>query len=332
MNCLVLLTKLNNRPATMEALAYGLPFDPKKEKQSLFDVEKSKANFSRAAANAGFKSTLVKRRIEDLPAVVLPAILLLENGNACVITAIDHTGKRAEIVIPDIDETPMETDFEKLNDEYLGFAFLLKKNYEGYRPEDSASSEGDRDNWFFGTLWKFRDIYWNVLLATLLINIFVIAGPMFTMNVYDRIIPHNAVDTLWVLAIGISTVYIFDLILKYLRTQFLEVAAKKSDVILSSILFEQSLNLKMKNKPRTVGSFANNLREFDGIRGFFTSGAVVAFIELPFVVIFLLVIYYISQLLVLVPLTTILLILLYSFFYAQSHQAPRRQHTRSIRP
>lgn len=312
MNCLVLLTKLNDRPATMEALAYGLPFDPKKEKQSLFDVEKSKANFSRAAANAGFKSTLVKRKIEDFPVVVLPAILLLSNGNACVLTAIDHAKRKAEIVIPDIDETPMETDLDKLNEEYLGFAFLLKRVYEGYRPEDTVSTEGDRENWFFGTLLKFKSIYGNVLLATFLINIFVIAGPMFTMNVYDRIIPHNAVDTLWVLAIGISTVYTFDLILKYLRTQFLEVAAKKSDVILSSILFEQSLNLKMKNKPRTVGSFANNLREFDGIRGFFTSGAVTAFIELPFVVIFLLVIYYISKLLVLVPLATILLILIYS--------------------
>ncbi|MGE4498415.1 MAG: type I secretion system permease/ATPase, partial [Deferribacterales bacterium] len=200
-----------------------------------------------------------------------------------------------------------------LKEEYLGFAFLLKRSYMGYRPDDSAAAETDRENWFFGTLLKFKGIYGNVLLATFLINVFVIAGPMFTMNVYDRIIPHNAVDTLWVLAIGIATVYVFDLVLKYLRTQFLEVAAKKSDVILSSILFEQSLNLKMKNKPRTVGSFANNLREFDGIRSFFTSGAVTAFIELPFVVIFLLVIYYISNLLVIVPLVTILLILIYSF-------------------
>lgn len=312
MNCLVLLTKLNDRPTTVEALAYGLPFDPKGKKQSLFDVEKSKSNFSRAAGNAGFKSSLVKRNLEDLPAVVLPAILFMSNGNACVITAIDQVEKKAEIIMPDIDEIPMEISFEKLKEEYMGFAFLLKKNYEGYRPEETSGTFVDKESWFFGTLKKFKGIYGNVLLATFLINIFVIAGPLFTMNVYDRIIPHNAVDTLWVLAIGICTIYGFDLILKYLRTQLLEVAAKKSDVILSSILFEQSLNLKMKDKPRTVGSFANNLREFDGIRSFFTSGAAVAFIELPFVFIFLLVIYYISSIIVIVPLVTIALILAYS--------------------
>jgi ATP-binding cassette subfamily C protein LapB len=313
MNCLVLLTKLNNRPATVEALAYGLPFDPKKDKQNLFDIEKSKANFSRAAHNAGFTSTLVNRRIKDIPAVVLPAILLLKNESACVITAIDHKNKVAEIIIPDLDETPMEVEFEKLEKDYIGFSFLLKKNYEGFRPDLSVSSEDDKKNWFFGTMGKFKSIYGNVLLATLLINLFVIAGPMFTMNVYDRIIPHNAVDTLWVLAVGIVTIYCFDLILKYLRTNFLEVAAKKSDIILSSILFEQSLNLKMKEKPRSVGSFANSIKDFDSIRSFFASSAITAFIELPFVIIFLCVIYYIGKVIVVVPITAILLILINSF-------------------
>jgi ATP-binding cassette subfamily C protein LapB len=313
MQCLVLLTKLNGKPATSEALAYGLPFDPKNDKQSLFDVEKSKANFSRAAGNAGFKSTLVKRTLDEIPAVVLPAVLLLENGDACVLTAIDHEMQLAEIIIPSIDETPMAISFEKLESQYLGFGFLLKRNYDGYRPDDSVSNKTDKQDWFFGTMLKFKDIYGNVLLATFLINLFVIAGPLFTMNVYDRIIPHNAIDTLWVLAIGITTVYVFDLILKYLRTNFLEVAGKKSDVILSSILFEQSLNLKMKDKPRTVGSFANNLREFDGIRNFFTSGAVTAIIDLPFVVIFLVIIYYIGGVLAVVPFITILMILLYGY-------------------
>jgi ATP-binding cassette subfamily C protein LapB len=132
------------------------------------------------------------------------------------------------------------------------------------------------------------------------------------MNVYDRIVPNNAVESLWVLAIGVSVVYMFDIILKFLRSYFLEVAGKKSDVLMSSKLFEQTLGLTMANRGGSIGAFANNLREFDSIRNFFTSGTIASLVDLPFVVIFLLVIFYIAGAIVLVPITIILLILLYS--------------------
>jgi ATP-binding cassette subfamily C protein LapB len=312
MQCLVLLTKLNNKPATVEALSHGLPFDTQEEKQRLFSINNSKSNFSRAAANAGFKSTLVKRKLKQISPLVLPAILVLKDDSACVITAIDHKQKVAEIILPDTGEEPMEIEIDKLEEEYLGFTFFLKRIYEGYREDSSTASEKGENHWFFGTLWRFKGIYFNVLLATLIVNLFVIASPLFTMNVYDRIIPHNAVDTLWVLAIGIFVIYLFDMMLKFIRTYFLEIAAKKSDVILSSILFEQAMNLKMDERPKSVGSFANNIREFDSIRSFFASSAITAFIELPFAAIFLLVIYYIHNKLVIVPLVAMFFIVSYS--------------------
>ncbi|MCP3900748.1 MAG: type I secretion system permease/ATPase [Desulfobacteraceae bacterium] len=316
--CLVVLTKLNNRPATIEALSYGLPFDPKDSKQRLFSLKSAKANFSRAAANAGFNSSIVKRNLIDIPSVVLPSILVLKDDKACVLTAIDIDKETVEIIVPEIGDKPMSISFNKLEENYLGYAFFLKKNYQGERIDTSATQAEDKNNWFFGTLKKLKTIYGNTILATLLINLFVIAGPMFTMNVYDRVIPHNAVDTLWVLAIGICLIYTFDLFFKYIRTYFLEIAAKKSDIILSSILFEQSMNLKMKDKPKSVGSFSNHLKSFDSIRSFFASGAITAFIDLPFSIIFLLVIYSIHNLLVVIPLIVTLIILLYSFLMRNS--------------
>ena len=74
LQCLVVLTKLNNNPASAEALAYGLPFDPSDEKQRLFSMDRPKANFSRAAAKAGFESQLEKRKLKDIPSIVLPAL------------------------------------------------------------------------------------------------------------------------------------------------------------------------------------------------------------------------------------------------------------------
>jgi len=311
MQCLVILTKLNNSPATAEALSHGLPLDPSDIRRKLFTMEGGKANFSRAAARAGFNATLVKRKLSAIPNVVLPAILLLKDDSACVLTALDSESGKAEIIVPQIDEFPQEIELEKLEQEFLGYAFFLKKIYIDNRPEYEKEGAEHNENWFFGTLWRFKGIYTNVIIASLVINIFVVVGPIFTMNVYDRIIPHNAVDTLWVLAVGMFVIYSFDLLLKFIRTYFLEVIAKKSDVILSSMIFEQALNIKMSEKPRSVGSFANNIRDFDSIRSFYASSALVAFIDFPFVVIFLMVIFYVAGYLVFVPVVIIFAIIAY---------------------
>lgn len=315
MQCLVTLTRLNNKPASAEALAYGLPLDPEQKTQSLFTLGGAKSNFSRAAGRAGFNSRLVKRELKDIPNVILPVILLLKNRDACVLTDIDFSEGVAEIIVPSVDETPQEISIEKLEEEYMGFCFLLKRVFRQDSQGETADTEEKEDkHWFFGTLWRFRDLYTNVLIASVLINIFVTVSPLFTMNVYDRVIPHNAVDTLWVLAIGMCIIYIFDITIKYLRTYFLEIAAKKSDVILSSMIFEQALNIRMKEKPKSVGSFASNIKEFDSIRSFYASSAITAFIELPFVLIFIVVIYYIGGIIVLIPLLIMAIIIGYGLY------------------
>jgi len=312
MQCLVVLTKLNNKPASAEALAYGLPFDPGDESQRLFSVNKPKANFSRAAAKAGFSSQLQKRKLQEIPSIVLPAILVLKGDNACVLLDLDTERGVARIIAPTVDESVMEIDLEKLSEEYLGYVFFLKRKYEGFGENKLVNAVAKKGHWFFGTLMKFKGLYGRVLLATFLVNIFVVAGPLFTMNVYDRIIPHNATDTLWVLAVGIGLIYLFDLLLKYIRARFLENVAKKTDIILSSMLFEHAIGLKMKDKPHSVGAFTSTIKDFDGIRSFFAATAITAFIELPFALLFILVIYFVNATIVIVPLVVMLVLLFIS--------------------
>lgn len=311
--CLVALTKLDKKPASAESLVEGLPFDPTEEKQKLFSLKSSHSIFSRAAERAGFSSKIQQRPITSIPGVVLPVILILKNDNACVLTEIFFEERRATVIIPTVDENPQSISLDTLEQDYLGYVFFLKRQYDAHGQDnliDRTLSDNARGNWFFGTLYRFRGIYARVVVATLFINLFVVAGPLFTMNVYDRVIPHNAIDTLWVLAIGIGLVYSFDLVLKFIRTILLETAAKKSDIILSSVLFQHALNIKMVEQPRSVGSFASNIRDFDGIRSFFASTALTAFIELPFSIIFLVVIYTISPSLVVLPLTVICILFL----------------------
>ena len=310
LECLVIFTKLHHDPYSAEALTAGLPLEDGASTPELFSLEHSKSNFSRAAKRAGLTSRLVRRELSDIHAMVLPCILVLHAKGACILEEIDHAGGRAKVIHPEVPDGETWMELDELDEHYLGFAFFLKKerNYARSRQQLVKSHE---HHWFWGTLLHSRSIYRDVLLASVLINLFVIAAPLFTMNVYDRVVPNNATETMWVLATGIVVVYLFDMLLKFLRTYFLEVAGKKGDIIMSSILFEQVMNLKMAYRPKSVGSFASNLREFESIRNFITSTTVATLIDLPFVVIFLVVTYYIGGAIVAVPLFVMAMILIY---------------------
>lgn len=303
LDCLVIYTKLNRQPYSKESLIAGLPIE---------SGQISPEIFKRAAARAKLEATYKKRQLEEISNLVLPCILSLSNDQACILEHIDLENSQADIILPDAKEGMKTVALDDLKKEYLGYAiYLTQKIHHEKKTENLIGiHEG---HWFWGTLWSSKSIYRDVLLASIVINIFVLANPLFVMNVYDRIVPNNAVESLWVLAIGVSVVYLFDVLLKYLRSYFLEIAGKKSDILMSGKLFEQTLGLKMANRNGSIGVLANQLKEFDSIRNFFTSGTIASLVDLPFVIIFLTVIFYIAGSIVLVPIAIILLILAYSF-------------------
>ena len=313
LECLVTFAKIHNRPISVEALIAGLPVKPGADGPELFSIDKPKGLFSRVAARAGFASRLIHRELDKLSRLLLPCILVLKNGNACILESIDRKNKRARVIFPEIGEGEEWLELDSLNKEYLGYAFLLKREFQ----QDSATTQKpvvkDSSHWFWGTLAKSRDIFASVLLSSILINLFILATPMFTMNVYDKVVPNDAIETLWVLAAGIVIVYLFDTLLRFVRNYLLEIAGKKSDIIMSSIIFSQVLNLKMDQWPASIGAFASQLREFESIRNFFTASTLATLVDLPFAIIFLFVIYYIGGPMIAVPLIIIALLLLYSF-------------------
>ncbi len=312
LGCLVVFSKLYNRPVTVEALISGLPVAPGARGPEMFSVERSKGMFQRVAARAGFASRLIKRDLEEISGLLLPCILVLKNRDAVILDKIDREQGRARVIFPDVAEGAEWIDFAKLKESYAGFAFLLKLEFK----QESTSRKTlnlRKGHWFWDTLKLSKEAFVSVIVASVLINFFVIATPLFTMNVYDRVVPNDAIETLWVLAIGVLVIYAFDMMLRFLRTYFLEVAGKKSDVIMSSIIYEQVMNLKMSEWPRSVGAFANNLREFESIRSFFTSSTISALVDLPFSILLLILVAYIGGPLVVVPLVIMALLLLYSF-------------------
>ncbi|WP_169974417.1 MULTISPECIES: type I secretion system permease/ATPase [unclassified Campylobacter] len=310
LDCLVIFTKLHNNPYTADALITGLPVN-ENESVELFSLNGSKSLFTRAAKRAGFISTLANKEIDEISPLVLPCILILRGKKACILESFEDKN-HAKIITPDMPNGSNIVEISKLKEEYLGYTYLLKREFI---PEESNNYliDSKSEHWFWGTLKRSKKIYIDVLIASIVVNLFVLASPLFTMNVYDRVVPNNAVETLWVLALGVGFVYIVDLFLKFTRTYFLDIAGKKSDIIMSSLLFERVMDIKLSVKPKSVGSFANNLREFDTVRNFFTSSTLVVLVDLPFSILFLLVIYFLSGAMVLVPMVFIVLIIIYTF-------------------
>ncbi len=311
LECLVIFAKIHNRPISVDALIAGLPVKPGADGPELFSIDSSKGLFSRVASRAGFASRLIQRELDSLSRLLLPCILVLRNGNACILESIDRKNRRAKVIFPEIGEGEEWLELKTLQKEYLGYAFLLKREFQK-DPVTKQNLATDSSHWFWGTLAKSREIFASVFLSSILINLFVLATPMFTMNVYDKVVPNDAIETLWVLAAGIVTVYLFDTVLRFLRNYLLEIAGKKSDIIMSSIIFSRVLNLKLDHWPQSIGAFASQLREFESIRNFFTASTLATLVDLPFAVIFLLVIYYIGGPMIAVPLIVIALLLLYS--------------------
>ena len=311
LDTLVTYTKVYSRPYSKESLIHDLPVEKGRENPELFSINNSKSLFSRAAKNAGLKTKFVKKDIDDISVLQLPIIIMLNNNTSCIIDSFSDDYSKIKI-IEQIDDEIVEQWYEtdKIQQEYLGFAVLVKKSFNLFQTKADHDKPFQLQHWFWDTLKISKKIYIEVIFASLLVNLFVIATPLFTMNVYDRVIPNNAVETLWFFAAGVIIVYALDIFLKLTRSYFLEIAAKKSDVIISSIIFEKVLGLKLEQIPKPIGSFANNLKNFEVIRGFLTNATLVAFIDLPFALIFLIIVYYIAgPTMVLIPIVVIILIL-----------------------
>ena len=299
LTCLSLVAGLLERPISREALKSGLPHASEK-----FTPELA----IRAADRAGLTAKVMRRpELTQILAVSLPCILLLKESNACVLLDFPD-GRTAKVAIAEGGGT-RTLPIDELQAQYTGHSIFLRPEFKfDARAADIRLSDPRR--WFWGTLAQFWPIYSHVLLASLLINAFAIASPLFIMNVYDRVVPNNAVETLWVLAIGVATVFAFEFIMRNMRTYFVDVAGKNADIIIASRLLERVMSMRLDQKPPSTGALANNLREFESLREFFTSGTIVAIVDLPFIFLFIGVIWLIAGDIAFIPLIVVPLVIL----------------------
>jgi ATP-binding cassette subfamily C protein LapB len=298
LKCLMLLTRFFNRPFTAESLSAGLP---------LVEGRLTPALFERAAQRAGLTARVVKRTLREISPLVLPAVLLLKDQRACILRRMLKDG-RCEVVDPDSGGA-MERKLAELQPEYLGHAIFVRQQLQ-FDSRTAHSAVPRLKHWFWDVVRQAWPIYGEVLLASLLINMFAVVMPLFIMNVYDRVVPNDTTETLWALVSGVVIVLVFDFGMRLLRGYMIDIAGKRIDVILSSNVFERAMGMRMEARPASVGSFASNVQEFESFREFITSATITALVDLPFVFLFIGVIFWIGGPLGIIPLAAVPIIIL----------------------
>jgi len=312
LDALVVVARLLAQPVSADTLRAGLP---------LVDHRLTVELFPRAAHRAGLSAKLVRRRLDQLPSLLLPAVLLLEDGRTCVLTSRDEDAGTFTVIWPETESGHDTLEQTELQAVYRGYAFLVKT---AYVPDERAGKTGgvDRErHWFWSVMTRSWRVYRDVLAASFLVNLFALATPLYIMNLYDRVVPNQAEETMWVLTLAVGGIYLFEVLMRGLRSYFLDLAARRSERALSATICEKILGLQMAARPASVGSMANQVADFDRLRDFITATTMTTVIDLPFMFMFLGLIYWIGGPLVAIPAAAIPLVLI----YALAIQAPLRR-------
>ncbi|VIO72259.1 Toxin RTX-I translocation ATP-binding protein [Bradyrhizobium ivorense] len=301
---LTYLAAHHGRAVSREALLGGLPITDGRLSVSLYD---------RAARRAGLETEAIKRDISEIPALVLPAVLIMKNGTALILLGVDAAKKTIQVVDPTVmPGAPRIADIASIAADYTGYAFLVKVAPQA---DARAVAAGDLPNshWFWSVVKGHWRSYGHIAIAAFLTNVLALATPLFTMSVYDRVIPNGAIPSLIALSIGMGLAIVFDFVFRMVRSRMIDVTGKTIDVVLAANIFEHVMAVKMAQRPTSVGIVANQLRDFDSVREFFTSGSVVSATDLLFAILFVGVLFIIAGPLAWIPLVMLPIVMLIGF-------------------
>ncbi|MCV2348152.1 type I secretion system permease/ATPase [Paucibacter sp. Y2R2-4] len=247
----------------------------------------------RMMREAGYNAGLVRRKIDDLNPLLMPSVLLLNDGDACVLVrrldaAQPQPEGRYEVLFPGAEANICTASSAELEGEYSGFTMLVtpqEKSQAHTRSDPHLRNHGP--HWFWGTVKRFIPYYRAAMLAALLSNVLMLVSGLVTSVIYDKVIPNQSFVTLWTLAIGAALALVFDLFARQLRAHLIDLAGRKVDLIVGAKLFRQSLGVRMEFKPSSAGAYAHTIGQVECVREFFTSASMSVVSDLPFIIIFI---------------------------------------------
>jgi ATP-binding cassette subfamily C protein LapB len=217
----------------------------------------------------------------------------------------------------------------------LGQSFSLIRSDSGRlfrllpKPETlikSVARPTTAKGWFRFALRKHRGVFVEAMFATFVVSLLALFTSLYTMQVYDRVVPSQGFSTLWVLTIGVALAIGFEFLMKQSRAHIVDRASKSIDLELSSVFFGKAMSIRMDARPATVGTFASQIRHFESVRNFMTSSTLFIMADAPFALFFIAVIYLIGGPIALVPLVVVPLALGLSFFFLRKVKTISREN------
>jgi ATP-binding cassette subfamily C protein LapB len=262
----------------------------------------------RAAEKAGLRAQINQLKIKDIPGVVFPVVAFMRDGGACVI--LKREGKdRLLVADPAKSPEPAWVPRAEFERRYYGYVMFLTPA-DKLQAHAGTKESARPKHWFWATVFRFWTSWIQIFFAAFIVNVLGLAVPLFTMMVYDRVIPNMTIPTLWALAIGVIIALFFDATLRQLRAVVLDITGRRVDLHISSLLFEHALALNMSGRTGPSGALASQIREFEAVRDFFTSASIIAVTDLLFMGVFIFVLWHLVGIIVFVPITAVILVLL----------------------
>jgi ATP-binding cassette subfamily C protein LapB len=270
----------------------------------------------------GFHIQMSHAPAHQLPTGQLPMLVLLKGGEVVVWQSMRGEAlvfrrygvlaqgvSQAVEALEDAQAVQENWSWADFLERYAGTALLVEPD-KLHDAQNAGDAGRQQSHWFWGVFGLLRRYYGDCVVAAVLINLLALAGSMFSMNVYDRVIPNAALPTLWVLAIGVTVASLLEFGLRTLRAHVVDEAGKRADLLLSAAIFRKTLDLQPRDRPASSGQYAGQVREFDSVREFVSSTTLVGLTDLPFAIVFLVVIGFLAGSLVWVPIVAGLLVLL----------------------
>lgn len=228
--------------------------------------------------------------LTDVKSFLLPAVIRFQESYA-VLTHYDE--QQCRLILPLLGSQPVAIDTQELLRHYEGELLLLRpKAHMDHRAEDLVQLSGE--HWFWHTIWRFKRYIFEAAVLSVVINVLVLAMAIFTMTVYNRVLPNQTYVTLWTMAIGVTLALFFELCARLARAWVTDRAGKKIDLLLGAQIFRHVLQGKMENRAQSSGAFGNVMQSFETVRELTTSAALTTVADLPFVLLFLLVIHMVA--------------------------------------
>ncbi|MGN6447480.1 MAG: type I secretion system permease/ATPase [Brucella intermedia] len=315
---LLLLCDLYERSASGPQLTAGLPLSA--------DGKLTLDLMERAGSRADLAiSVRSGQNIQKIPGGLLPVLLVMQDHSVIVLSACQRN--ECTILVPQMPAKPLTISLEDLQAEHSGTVVFCAPTPRFDERAEAFGAQKEK-HWFWSEVRQYKWSFVEIAGAAALTNILAICSSLFSRQVFDRVVPNQAFSTLWVLVIGVLIAIGMEAIIRITRAYLIDMTGKKLDLGLSSRIFEQAMAMKLAERPRSTGSFVNQVRECDSVREFFTSTTIAAVSDIPFVFLFIAIIWLIAGPMAYVQILAIPLIVIPGLLAQPALAKASRRHLR----